>query len=319
MKLNPYNNVQHGPFIGFYPLLITLILLALHFYSGALNWPEDGDVGAQRNFNSAIGMSVLTGYFWFTLRMLHQNVASCLILILVKTNQLSQFSYHRNQLTSEFIFHIFNATIIAILLTVVYVVIEGLLSATHELEVLLLTAAAVPFWFFSWLFLFQITSNIRYIINFVLPNSEHTFEYLESLVALIKLGLANGIFSMGALSIFPIFWFKKDVPSVDVFLVTIFSATLAVYLFMPVFKLRIKLKKAKKAALEALEHKIENEIIYYNQNDSANGGSKLNQYQTDKENILNLSTRVINARDKVRIAACISLVPISWLLVQVFA
>ena len=95
MKFNPYTNVQYNAGIALYPLLTMLFLLALHYYSGALDWPAEGDVRAQRDFNSAIGMSILTGYFWIALRVLHQNVASSLISLLVKTNQLYGYIYFR--------------------------------------------------------------------------------------------------------------------------------------------------------------------------------------------------------------------------------
>jgi len=316
MKLNAYTNVQPTAAIGIYPLLTTLFLLAIHLYSGALDWPSEGDFDAQRDFNSAIGMSVLTGYFWLTLRMLHQNVASCLISILVKTNQLGRFSYHRERLSSDFSLHLFTTVIISILLTVIYVITEGLISTKYELHVLLLTATAVPFWFFSWLFLFQVTSNIRYIINHVLTDSVGSKDYLDSLVSLVKLGVTNGIFAMGAVSIVPIFWFKKDIPSLDVFLLTIFSATITVYLFFPVLNLRLKLRRAKRKALNELDSMIGDEIAHYNQRREGENVHTLEHLENEKESILGLSTSVIKARDKVRIAACIGLVPVSWSLVS---
>lgn len=314
MKLNPYTNAQHLAAIGIYPLITTLVLLALHYYSGALDWPSLDSANTQRNFNSAIGMSVLTGYLWFTIRMLHQNVASTLISILVKIDQLSQFSYHRARLASEFRLHIFCAAVISILLTVVYVVVEELLSTTQEFRVLVLTASAVPFWFFFWLFLFQITSNIRYTINYVLPDAIRVTDYLESLVVLIKLGVTNTIFSLGAFSLIPIFWFKKDIPSVDVFLVCIFSGSLAVYLIYPIVKLKIKLRQTKRTVLSELEDKISREIAEYRHKPSTHP-NELELMESERENILGLSTNVIELREQIRLYACISLIPVSWLLV----
>ncbi|KTF06496.1 hypothetical protein MGSAQ_002008, partial [marine sediment metagenome] len=60
MKLNPYSNMHKGASIGFLPLLATLILLSVHYFTGALEWPDIGEVRAQRDFNSAIAMSLLT-------------------------------------------------------------------------------------------------------------------------------------------------------------------------------------------------------------------------------------------------------------------
>lgn len=52
--------MHKGASIGFFPLLTTLILLSVHYFTGALDWPEVGNVRAQRDFNSAIGMSLIT-------------------------------------------------------------------------------------------------------------------------------------------------------------------------------------------------------------------------------------------------------------------
>lgn len=202
--------MQKGVSIGFFPLLATLILLSVHYFTGALDWPGVGEVRAQRDFNSAIGMSLLTGYFWFALRLMHQNVASTLISLLVKTNQLSQFSSHRSELSLEFKHHIFNAIIISIMITIVYCMFEGLVTVKQEIHVLFLTATAVPFWFLAILFLFQISSNIKYLTKKVLPHAGGNIDRLKSIMTILKLGTTNSIFAMGALTIFPIFWLKKD-------------------------------------------------------------------------------------------------------------
>lgn len=316
MKFNPYTNVQYNAGIALYPLLTMLFLLALHYYSGALDWPAEGDVRAQRDFNSAIGMSILTGYFWIALRVLHQNVASSLISLLVKTNQLSRFSVHRNRLSNEFKHHLFNAAVIAILLTVIYCVLEELLTVTQELHVFILTAAAVPFWFFTWLFLFQITSNTRYIINNVLPDTNSTKDYLASLMVLIKLGLTNAIFSMGAIALIPIFWFRKDVPSIDIFILALFSGSFALYLFWPVVKLIAKVRSEKARVLTTLDEKINKAISAYRHKNTDTEYESVELLENEKESIATLSTRVMDVRDWSRIFSCLSAIPFSWSLIK---
>lgn len=315
MKLNPYKEPQHHASIGFYPLLITLLLMALHYYSGALTWPPQGDIEAQRNFNSAIAMSSLTGYYWFSLRVLHQNVASSLISMLVKTNQLSHFSSHRQRLAEEFKHHIFNAALIALLLTVAYCLFEGLLSITQELKVFILTAAAVPFWFFTWLFLFQVTSNTRYIIKHVLPGAQNDIDYLDALVSLIKLGLTNAIFSMGAIALIPIFWFKKDIPNIDMVILSLITGSLAIYLFWPVVKLLRQLKQQKARVLQLLDSQIAEGIAGYDQQTDSQHTHNLELLENEREAVEGVSTRVISLKDQTRIAACLCTVPLSWSLV----
>jgi len=304
--------MHKGATIGFFPLLTTLILLSVHYFTGALDWPEAGNIRAQRDFNSAIGMSLITGYFWFALRLMHQNVASTLISLLVKTNRLSQFSAHRQELASEFKHHIFNAMIMSIMITIVYCIFEGLITVKQEIHVLFLTATAVPFWFLAILFLFQISSNIKYLISKVLPQAGGSIDRLKSVMTILKLGTTNSIFAMGALAIFPIFWLKKDIPSIDVLVVTFFTGVVSFYLFWPVIKLRSMLEKEQKAAIAQLEEDIEQGIKRCAK--AQESSASIEQLESEKERVLKIGARSFAPRDKARVAACIALIPISWVL-----
>lgn len=306
--------MHKGASIGFFPLLATLLLLLVHYFTGALEWPNAGEVRAQRDFNSAIGMSLLTGYFWFALRLMHQNVASTLISLLVKTNQLSQFSSHRNDLAVEFKHHIFNAIIISIMITIVYCMFEGLITVKQEIHVLFLTATAVPFWFLAILFLFQISSNIKYLTSKVLPHAGSNIDHLKSIITILKLGTTNSIFAMGALTIFPIFWLKKDIPSIDVLMVTFFTGVVGFYLFWPVIKLKNMLEKEREEAILHLEDSIEDGIKRYAKLQESETAVSIEQLESEKERVLKMGAHVFAPRDKVRVAACLALIPFSWML-----
>ncbi|MBT3133806.1 hypothetical protein KL866_01475 [Alteromonas sp. ALT199] len=312
MKFNPYSNMHKGASIGFFPLLATLILLSVHFFTGALDWPYVGEVRAQRDFNSAIGMSLLTGYFWFALRLMHQNVASTLISLLVKTNQLSQFSSHRNELALEFKHHIFNAAIISIMITIIYCMFEGLITVKQEIHVLFLTATAVPFWLLAILFLFQISSNIKYLTSKVLPDAGSNIDRLKSVITILKLGTTNSIFAMGALAIFPVFWLKKDIPSIDVLAVTFFTGVVGFYLFWPVIKLNKMLEQEQEKAVLLLEENIEDGIRRCAKQQESATAVSIEQLESEKERVLKMGARIFAPRDKARVAACIALIPISW-------
>lgn len=314
MKLSPYTNMHKGVSIGLFPFLTTLVLLSVHYFTGALDWPEAGSIRAQRDFNSAVGMSLITGYFWFALRIMHQNVASTLISLLVKTNQLSQFSNHRRELATEFKLHLFNAMIISIMITIIYCIFEGLITIDQEVHVLFLTATAVPFWFLAILFLFQISSNIKYLTNNVLPHAQGHADRLKSIITVLKLGTANSIFAMGALAIFPIFWLKKDIPSIDVMGVTFFTGVVGFYLFWPVIKLKNKLSKEQKAVIIQLDNEIEIGIKSCAKGQEPATALSIEDLESEKERVNKMGARVFAPRDKARVAACIALIPISWVM-----
>ena len=312
MKIASYSINDNRTPIGLMPLVTTLILLCIHFISGALDWPSSGDLRAQRDFNSAIGMSVLTGYFWFALRLMHQNVASTVISLLVKTNQLSQFDAHRKRLAITFNHHLFNSMIISIMITVVYCVMEGLIATQQEVHVLLLTATAVPFWFLALLFLFQIFSKTNYLINNVLSETLKDYDRLNSIITILKLSTTNSIFAMGALAIFPVFWLNKEIPSLDIMGVTFFTGFIALYLFLPVIKLKRKLSHEKCAILRNIESDINTQIKYYAANDDQKTGVAIEVLESEKEDIVKLTRYELSPKDKLRIFACIALIPISW-------
>ena len=174
----------------------------------------------------------------------------------------------------------------------------------------------MPFWFFTWLFLFQITSNTRYIINNVLPDTNSTKDYLASLMVLIKLGLTNAIFSMGAIALIPIFWFRKDVPSIDIFILALFSGSFALYLFWPVVKLIAKVRSEKARVLTTLDEKINKAISAYRHKNTDTEYESVELLENEKESIATLSTRVMDVRDWSRIFSCLSAIPFSWSLIM---
>ncbi len=314
MKFNAYSKTHKGASIGFLPLFTTLVLLSIHYITGVLDWPAEGDIKAQRDFNSAIGMSAITGYFWFALRVMHQNVASTLISLLVKTNQLCQFSAHRSRLASEFKHHIFNSAIISIMITVLYCVVEGLITVTQEIHVFFLTVTAVPFWFLVVLFLFQISSNIKYLTVKLLPNAQSDGDKLKSIMTILELGTANAIFATGALTIFPVFWLKKDIPIIDVVALITFTSIIAFYLFLPVFRLRRLLDGEKKKVIKYIEQDISEGIKQCAREESTSTGSILEHMESEKERVIALTRFTFAPKDMARIKACIILIPISWFL-----
>lgn len=307
MNFNPYSNTHKGASIGFLPLFVTLLILSVHYFTGALAWPEPNDLRAQRDFNAAIGMSVVTGYFWFTLRLIHQNVASTLISLLVKTNQLSQFSHHRHRLYSSLKHHQANCIIIALLITIVYVLIEGLFTGNSELHQYILTINAVLFWFFFSLFLSQVSSNIRYLETEILVDTDSKIDHLNSIASLIRLGFVNATISLGALALFPIFWFGKGIPTLDIVIVGVFALVIGVYLFWPVNKLCKIWQQSKRHELSNLALSMESSIEGEHQD-----LDKIERIDVERESISLLPMFTMNLQDKMRLAACICLVLISW-------
>ena len=134
-------------------------------------------------------------------------------------------------------------------------------------------------------------------------------------MVLIKLGLTNAIFSMGAIALIPIFWFRKEVPSIDIFILALFCGSFALYLFWPVVKLIAKVRSEKARVLTTLDEKITKAISAYSQKNTESESVEL--LENEKEAIATLSTRVMDFRDWSRIFSCLSAVPFSWSLIKI--
>ncbi|MHC6646923.1 hypothetical protein ACYTPF_10190 [Alteromonas sp. HB246098] len=309
MKLNPYSNAHNGVFIGLYPFLLVVVLLVVHYVSGALALDSDGSVREQRDFNSAIAMTLLSGYFWFCLQLNHKNVLSTLISMLVKTNQLSHLSQHRQKLFTKFQLHIINSLITAVFATVTYVIIENLLFSEVKWYQYVITGCAVLFWFLFFLFLIQSTSNVNYLKKYVLSQTENYIDYLNSLSSLARLSLINATLSIGAFSLFPIFWVNKNVPFLDIAMTLLFLSIIAFYLFHPVLKLQSKWLQGKNKKCEELNVLVNKEI----------SSEKLVLYEQDLERINSLSMNLFGVKDKIRFIACVLLITVSWGMVLIFS
>ena len=75
-----------------YPLFLVVVLIAINVWGGAIELPILND-NAQRDFNTAIGVSLLSGYFLLTIRFIHKNLAVNLYAILVIRREHSLIQY----------------------------------------------------------------------------------------------------------------------------------------------------------------------------------------------------------------------------------
>ena len=303
MKLNPYDNIHNGAFVGLYPALLVAVLLLMHYFSGALALTTK--VGGLRGFNIAICMSLLSGYFWFCIQLIHKNVVSTLISILVKTNQLSHLNQHRQKLFTKFQLQSVNCLFIAVLNIVVYLLLENLFLNDVQLYQYVITISAILFLFLFFLFLAQSSSNASYLKEHVLSQTINCKDHLNSIASLARLSFVNATLSLGAISLFPFFLFGQSLPVYDILTVVLFSLVIGVYLFFPVAMLKSQWTKEKSNVSRQLLDEMECKI----------SSDKLEQYEIcdqELERLSILSMRLFERRDKVRLAACLSFIIIMW-------
>lgn len=297
-----------------FPLAYLCFCLLLNSMTGALDFPVEGDVRAQRDFNAALAMPLLTAYFWFVIRLLHQNVASAIMGHLLSRASLSQFIDHREALGRRFFQHMILAAGISILLTAVYITNENLISLDLTPHVIVLDVMAVPFWFFFWLFLFQISSATHYVMREIIQEDNCDISYFRVLRQGAELGATNTLYALIGLALVPLFWFNKDVPAIDVFILVVFAGSLAFYLFWPVVSVHYQMQKTKHQALLSLESQIDVVCrrIAVSLEPDKNDHKQLQNLQHQKDNIEHVPTWVIEPRKARQMFGALLLVPLSW-------
>jgi hypothetical protein len=298
MKIAPPTS-KPQQFIGLFPLLVLLAIPLLNIYSGAFYWPNSGDISAQRSFNSAVSISLFIGYFWFGFRYIHQNVASSLISLLVKKNQLGQFSVHRQRLTKVFHHQIVNSLIISCMFMVVLAFLGDVSDEGYNIKSISYIASFVTFSLLTSLFLFQVRSNVTYLLKQVLPGTNKPSDYWASFSVITKLSLTNAIIALGLLTVLPIFWLNVVVSPLEVVAVVSLSLLIMAYTFTPLLKFKAILKQQKTVAL--------------------NQGYSEQSNHNDKNrpsSIARAPSEVFKNNDKLKTIVAVVLVPVSWGLVS---
>lgn len=95
--------------------------------------------------------------------------------------------------------------------------------------------------------------------------------------------------------------------------VSSFTATVLIFLFLPVIKLRRSLESEQNKLLNELENDIAEGIRQCALDNDSGFGKNIEQMESEKETLSSYRFRAFSPRDKARIAACITLIPVSWL------
>lgn len=149
-----------------YPILLILFMVGLHYISGTIKFPVESS-DAQRDFNTAMGTSLLSGVFLLSIRILQQKVANNLLLALHVIKKHNDFGLHRRTLSERFKKQLIWAISIGFIMPLLYMISEGVIERIHEKEVFIVAMSAIPFWLLLSLFIMQLTTVNRYLWKFL--------------------------------------------------------------------------------------------------------------------------------------------------------
>ncbi len=310
MKLNAYTSQKSNFDVWFYPICFVCVMLLLHHLVGAITWPVE-TANQQRDFNTALGQTLFTGFFWITIRAIHKNVGLTLLSILHDKHALSDYQFHRKKLTEQYTNHLIWSTSFGVVMPVIYMVNEGLIYRFHEPEVFTIAITAIAFWLLMATFLLQITSNTRYIITITDNRSDDLRTEYSVIQQSFTMALKNSVMAMSGIALMPVFWINKPIPVLDFLLFNLFSGVLLVYLFWPVYKIYLRLRDLQRARLRQANEEIASLIKTQAVNiNSTTVSRKIELLESEKEYLHHVTT----SQQQSSVLWVCTLIPASWLI-----
>jgi hypothetical protein len=292
-----------------YPIVLLFVIMTVHIYVGTISLPIIS-VNAQRDFNTALGISLLTCYFLFAIRYIHKKVAQNLDRVLEVNRQYQSFYYHRSEISRKFKQHLIWSTSVGFIMPIIYMIAEDVIARIDEPEVFFIAVTAIPFWLLTSLFFLQILTNNQYLrrLSKVVEN-EPLSKQLPVLQNLLSFGLATAFTSLFAMAIMPVFWINQPVHASDIAVITVFGVCFSLIVLWPMLELVKQLKFLSQKLITSNEQAITTLI----QGESSNNASrKIEQLLMEIEKYKAPLTR----GHALHLILCVLPLPFSWILLS---
>ncbi len=294
------------------PLLFMAVALFGHVISGALAWPPASD-DQQRDFNTALAFTLLTGCLWAAVRYIHQHVASTLITVLLQRNQLGHFNRHRWQLGRYFSRQVLICCGIAPVMMMSYVLGEGLVSRLDEPDVFMLSLSAVPFWLFFLLFIAQVITITRYIFQLAFSHDDNSKDDIDTYKAVFSLVLGNAQRALACAAIIPLFWLNRTMSALDLALVVATITVLAAFFLYPVCRICLKIKAYRVELARDIDLEVSEIVRQQARGERVNNVSeRLERLYRKREKAIHF----VNGRQIKTLVLAASLLPLTLLLIH---
>ena len=242
-----------------YPIALVLILVVVHFSMGSMSLPIETN-NAQRDFNTALGTSLLSGVFLFSIRSIHKNLAYNLFGILSIRNEQRTFVAHRQQMAHTYKKHIIWSTTIGFIMPIVYMLVEGVITRIHEKEVFIVAISAIPFWLLLSLFLFQLVTNNKYLWVLLSKGNLDTVSSIKLYRKVINVSLTTFAAASTVTLVLPIFWYKQPIHTFDFLFILALTVFFALFLLTPLTICLYRIRKLNYALTKEIDTQLESLI-----------------------------------------------------------
>ena len=113
--------------------------------------------------------------------------------------------------------------------------------------------------------------------------------------------------------IIPVFWFNKSIPAIDVFILTLFSCFLSVYLFLPALKVYRLIDTKKEEVIDKLSLLMSD--LYARPVKENDDVMQLQFCQQELEAVEMVSAVPVSLPQFRKVVIVVTLVPLSWLFI----
>ena len=256
-QANTIKHMKHNVLFDnlMYPVLLILFMIALHCFSGTIQFPVESS-DAQRDLNTAIGTSLLSGVFLLAIRVLQQKAANNLLLILNTIKKHNEFGLHRRILSEQFKKQLVWAISIGFMMPLLYMISEGVIERIDEKEVFIVAMSAIPFWLLLSLFIMQLTTVNRYLWKFLSDDTVDAMGKLKLYKYVISLTVTTIMTTSMVFLVIPVFWINQPIHLFDAIFISCLFAFFVVFLFTPLIYFHHQVKKIKLAVAKEIDKTI---------------------------------------------------------------
>ena len=256
-QANTFKHMKHNVLFDnlMYPVLLILFMIVLHCFAGTIQFPVESS-DAQRDLNTAIGTSLLSGVFLLAIRVLQQKVANNLLLILNTIKKQNEFGLHRRIFSEQFKKQLVWAISIGFMMPLLYMISEGVIERIDEKEVFIVAMSAIPFWLLLSLFIMQLTTVNRYLWKFLSDDTVDAMGKLKLYKYVISLTVTTIMTTSMVFLVIPVFWINQPIHLFDAIFISCLFAFFVVFLFTPLIYFHQQVKKIKLAVAKEIDKTI---------------------------------------------------------------
>ena len=288
-----------------YPFFLVVLLIAINIWGGAIEFPILND-DAQRDFNTATGISLLSGYFLLTIRFIHKNLAVNLYAILVIRREQSLIQHYQQKISQRFKQHMVWSATIGFIMPINYMIVERVIDRINEPQVIVVAITAIPFWFMASLFFFEMFSSNKLLQELDETADIATTAKISLSRKVLNVGLATATIVISGSALMPVFWINQPVHLFDLLVVMIIALAFVLLLMWPLFKIALKLRALCHSLVEENDRKI---AALIKVSDTNSKGKQIEQLLTEQEQYLHYLT----PGHRMKFLLCALPLPSAWL------